>query len=134
MDVLALNASVQSTPSVGSPSGLAQITTPVYETQTLVQKIGPTDVNLTSDSPYVYDFGQLTGATFVYIKLYAGIGSPLLVTLTWTNSDDEEVEAQFPVDDLLILTVDSTRPITGLTLQRAPATNQSVEVFLGQAG
>jgi hypothetical protein len=123
-DGFSLQGAYTTTLLSGNASGLANITTPIFEQLTLAEK-SLSQYDLTTNTPVTVPFGGLTGAHVVVITVTSG---QLTATLTSTAGASQVI----PVDTLAIL-ISQTTPYTALTLTRASGIETIVEVFLGQS-
>lgn len=80
---------------------------------------------LDADAPVDVDFGGLSAANVVMIKV---TGGKVRVRLTSADGATQAV----PVDSLLVL-VDRATTVSAIDLTRTPSTSTRVQVFLGES-
>jgi hypothetical protein len=124
-DQFDLNGSYQTTPLDGDLSLAPNVVAPiqvslVLDAQAVLQMV------LSSDSPQPIPFGSVANANVVLLGVTNGGGK---VKAIITSADGTSQVVPF---DLLFSAINQSTPITAISLQRTPATNTVVNVFLGE--
>lgn len=123
-DQFSIAGSYQTTPSFGSPSGVAGIAAPIDEPMVLIKKDYDT-VTLDVDAPVAVPMvSGMAGANVVILK---AVGGKVRARLT---SSDGVLQA-VPVDSFAVV-ISRSVLITALDLTRVPGQLTTVDVFLGQ--
>lgn len=118
-----LQGTYTANPVSGSPSADPQITAPINEMMTLSNE-SVSQLNLTTDGETTLPLCAVDAVNALILKC---VGGKVVVRLT----SAEGVTQAIPVDSFLALTTASEN-ITGITVERTPATPTVVKYFLGQ--
>jgi hypothetical protein len=125
-DTFNFAGAITTTPLGLTNSFVASLNVPIQEQFTLDAKTSG-EVQLTSDSALPLNFGGVTDANIVTLKVLPG-ASPVTAALTWAGGTSQVV----PVDTYTVL-MSEGKPITAITLQRTPGVLSTVEYLLGQS-
>lgn len=125
-DTFNFNGSITTTP-LGLPNSfVASLSIPIQESFTLDAKTSG-EVTLSSDSAAPLNFGGVTDANVVTLKVLPG-AAPVTAAITWANGTAQKV----PIDTYTVLMSEGF-PLTAITLTRTAGVLTTVEYFLGQS-
>ena len=108
----------------GNPSFAPAIEAPIAEAVTLKAK-QLTEMVLDVDTPIAVDFGGVSDAHVVILKVSAG--AKVRARITSVDGTQQAV----PFDTYMVL-MNENSPVTAIDLTRTPATETTVRVFLGE--
>jgi len=118
------HGSVTATPNQSDQNGISSYAVPIDQSFVLQDIKAGSAYVLTGDAPRTVSIDPCLNATFVVLKV---VGGYVRATLSPTSEQPFSVR----VDPYLYVRCDSD-PITAITIQRPPATEVTVHVFIGQ--
>lgn len=121
-DTLVISGSIQVSPTTGPQDGVPGETIPLDSSVTLQAKQAGSPYTLTSDSPVSVALGPCSKINYVRLRVVGGY-----CTARLTNGSGTQVLTFEPHLEIR----SDTQSYTALTIQRPPAVQVTVHVFLG---